>query len=72
MGWAVLTWRCWLVAWRVTDQGIVNHERTEIIFGSDFPLDQTDLQVSCTTAILNISPTYSHLSCRQCRSVGRF
>jgi hypothetical protein len=29
----------------VADQSILNHERTEIIFGSDFPLDQTDLQI---------------------------
>ena len=29
----------------VFDREILKHERTEIIFGSDFPLDQTDLQV---------------------------
>lgn len=29
----------------IFDRGTLTHDRTEIIFGSDFPLDQTDLQV---------------------------
>jgi hypothetical protein len=27
------------------DRDLINQDKTEIIFGSDFPLDQSDLQV---------------------------
>eukprot|EP01052_Picozoa_sp_SAG31_P002292 SAG31_NODE_80_length_27188_cov_42.623869_7_plen_2406_part_00 len=27
------------------DNGVLNHEKTQVLFGSDFPLDKTDLQV---------------------------
>ncbi len=41
------------------DLGIIDHSKTEVIFGSDFPSDQTDLQVC-----LNIQRV------KQCMAVG--
>ena len=39
----------------VFDRGTLSHEKTEIIFGSDFPLDQSDLQVCVDIQVIDQS-----------------